>query len=57
VPFDPQSLKLDKDKGVRVRPEHIHEALREYAGIAEHPASKKFPLSVDGKEKLEGFWG
>ena len=28
----------------RIRPEHIHEAVREYAGIAEHPFSKKFPL-------------
>src|SRR5205085_2495327 len=37
VPLDPAGLKTDKDKGIRVRPEHIHEALREYAGIAEHP--------------------
>src|SRR6478672_10140612 len=29
VPLDPKTLKGDKDKGVRVRPEHIHEALRE----------------------------
>ena len=48
---------LDKAKGVRVRPEHVHEALRELAGIAEHPASKKFPLGVPEKERLKGFWG
>jgi hypothetical protein len=57
VPFDPQSLKLDKDKGIRIRPEHVHEALRELAGIADHPASKKFPLGVPDKEKLKGLWG
>jgi hypothetical protein len=57
VPFDPTALKLDKAKGVRVRPEHVHEALRELAGIADHPASKKFPLGVPDKERLKGFWG
>lgn len=57
VPFDPQALKLDKAKGIRVRPEHVHEALREMAGIADHPASKKFPLGVKPEEKLKGFWG
>jgi len=24
VPLDPQTLAIDKDKGIRVRPEHIH---------------------------------
>jgi hypothetical protein len=57
VPVDPATLKLDKDKGIRVRPEHIHESLREYAGIAAHPFSKKFPLGVVAKERLRGFWG
>lgn len=57
VPFDPAKLTLDKEKGVRVRPEHVHEALRELAGIADHPASKKFPLGVPDKERLRGFWG
>lgn len=57
VPFDPKALKLDKDKGVRVRPEHVHEALREFAGIADHPMAKKFPLGVAEKERLVGFWG
>jgi len=57
VPFDPKALKPDKDKGIRVRPEHIHEALREHAGIAGHPLSKKFPLGVAEKEKIAGFWG
>src|SRR5207249_8784721 len=41
LPLDPQTLKLDKDKGIRVRPEHLHQSLRELAGIADHPLSKK----------------
>ena len=57
VPLDPKTLKLDKAKGVRVRPEHVHEALREHAGIADHPLSKKFPLGVADGEKLRGLWG
>src|SRR5205823_8927770 len=32
VPLNPQTLACDKDKGVRVRPEHVHEALRQFAG-------------------------
>jgi hypothetical protein len=56
VPLDPQTLKLEKDKGIRIRPEHIHESLRELAGIAEHPLSKKFPLGLTAKDKLRGFW-
>ena len=57
VPLDPAKLTLDKEKGVRVRPEHVHEALREFAGVAEHPLAKKFPLGVPEKERLRGFWG
>jgi hypothetical protein len=57
VSLNPGTLKLDKDKGIKVRPEHIHESLRELAGIAEHTLSKKFPLGVTEKEKLKAFWG
>jgi hypothetical protein len=57
VPLDPQTLACDKEKGIRVRPEHIHHALREHAGIAEHPLAKKFPLELPEKEKLRGLWG
>src|SRR5580658_10477646 len=46
VPVNPQTLACDKENGVRVRPEHIHESLRQYAGIADHAFSKKFPLGV-----------
>jgi uncharacterized protein (DUF1501 family) len=57
LPVDPKTLKLDKEKGIRVRPEHIHQALREYAGIADHALAKKFPLGVTEKDALKGFWG
>jgi hypothetical protein len=32
-------------------------ALRELAGVADHAFAKQFPLQVDDKEKLQGFWG
>lgn len=57
VPIHPQTLACDLDQGVRVRPEHIHLALREFAGIADHPSSKKFPLGVAENERLQGLWG
>ena len=57
VPLDPATLKPDKEKGARIRPEHLHEALRELAGIADHALSKKFPLGVAAKERLTGLWG
>ncbi len=57
VPIHPQTMALDPDQGVRVRPEHIHEALRAHAGISEHPFSKKFPLEFPVKERLTGLWG
>ena len=53
---NPQTLALD-DKGIRVRPEHIHEALRQFAGIDRHALAKKFPLGVKEPELLRGFWG
>ena len=57
VPMNPKTLALDKEKGIRVRPEHIHEALRQFAGIANHPHAKKFPLGLTEKEQLQGLWG
>jgi hypothetical protein len=55
VPIDPRTLARDREKGIRVRPEHIHAALREFAGIADHPFSAKFPLGVAKNELLQGF--
>ena len=56
VPLDPKTLARS-DQGIRVRPEHIHESLRQLAGIADHPLSKKFPLGVTEKDRLDGLWG
>ena len=56
VPLSAQTLARD-EKGIRVRPEHIHEALRKYAGIADHALAKKFPLGVTEKDRLANFWG
>jgi hypothetical protein len=56
VPVDPATLACDKDRGIRIRPEHIHEALREFAGIAGHPHSQKYPLGLKDAEKLQGLW-
>ncbi len=57
VPLDPKSLATEKDKGIRVRPEHIHAALRDIAGVADHPFSKQFPLKVPKGEALQNLWG
>ena len=57
VPLNPLNLTCDKEKGIRVRPEHIHTALRQFAGITDHPFSKKFPLGVPDREILQGLWG
>ena len=46
-----------KEAGVRVRPEHVHLALRQLAGIADHPLAAKFPLGVPDGEVLRGLWG
>lgn len=57
VPIDPATLATKPDGGIRVRPEHVHQALRELAGIAAHPMSQRFPLGVPEREALKGLWG
>ncbi len=57
VPINPGTLATDESLGIRVRPEHIHAALREFAGISNHSFSRKFPLDIPAGEKLERFWG
>jgi hypothetical protein len=57
VPIDPTTLACKVEKGIRVRPEHLHIALREFAGIADHAMSKQFPLVVPEAERLRGLWG
>jgi hypothetical protein len=55
IPLDPQSLAASPENGVRIRPEHIHQSLREFAGIDTHDFSKKFPLKVPEAERLNGL--
>lgn len=57
VPIGPQTLDLDAEHGIRVRPEHIHAALRQFAGIETHPFSERFPLDVPDDELFERFFG
>jgi len=56
VPVIPETLALDAEKGIRMRPEHIHTELRQLAGIADHPMSKRFPLGVAEKDRLKSLW-
>jgi hypothetical protein len=56
-PIDTNTLSPAADTGIRVRPEHIHLALRELAGIADHPFAKQFAFKVKDEEKLSGLWG
>ncbi|MDG2214269.1 MAG: DUF1501 domain-containing protein, partial [Verrucomicrobiota bacterium] len=54
---NPKSLANDREKGIRVRPEHIHKALREFSGIDKHKYSNQFPLKVSDKDRLQGLFG
>lgn len=56
VPINAQTLATDKDQGIRVRPEHIHQALREFAGIQDHAFNQQFVLGVPPAERLQNFW-
>lgn len=56
VPLNPATLTQDSEKGIRIRPEHIHTALRHFAGISEHDASQQFPLNVPEEENLGRLW-
>ena len=57
VPVNTSTLACNRDSGIKIRPEHIHTALREFAGIATHPMSKQFPLGVADKDRLQNLWG
>ena len=56
VPVNPKTLSADKEHGTRVRPEHIHTALREFAGIDGHQFSEQFSLKVAEEERLHGLF-
>ncbi len=59
IPINPKTLASEPDakRGLRVRPEHLHLALRELAGIARHSYSEKYPLVIPENERLHGLWG
>jgi hypothetical protein len=57
VPIAPQTMAIDSQQGIRARPEHIHQALRELAGIADHEYCDQFPLGVKAEERFQGLWG
>lgn len=57
LPFNPQTLQIDRDHGKRIRPEHIHQSLRDLAAISDHPLARRFPLGVPEGERLRGLWG
>jgi uncharacterized protein (DUF1501 family) len=44
--IDPSTLQVS-DSGIRLRPEHLHHALRDHAGVADSPAAAKYPLLGD----------
>jgi len=59
IPIDPKTLMTATDPkvGLRVRPEHLHLALRELAGVAGHPFCAKYPLVIPEPDRLFGMWG
>ena len=57
VPFNAERLVPDAVGGIRIRPEHLHQSLRELAGIVDHPHSAAFPLGIKNTERLIGLWG
>ena len=56
TPINAKTLSPDPDSKFRIRPEHIHIALRELAGIDQHTLTQKFPFQVKDDEKLNGLW-
>ncbi|PHS11198.1 MAG: hypothetical protein COA78_10295 [Blastopirellula sp.] len=52
IPINPATLKTDSENGIRVRPEHIHTALRELAQIDDHDFSLQFPFVIPEEEHL-----
>jgi hypothetical protein len=56
VPIDPQTMATNLQQGIRARPEHIHQALRELAGVSDHEYCDQFPLGVKSDERFQRFW-
>jgi len=56
IPVNPQTLMVDSEHGIRIRPEQIHRSLRQFAGIDDHSFSKRFPLEIPKGEELVSFF-
>jgi hypothetical protein len=56
LPVNAATLAIDNVAGIRIRPEHIHQALREFANVQDHAFSQRFPLDVPANEKLQNLW-
>ncbi len=56
ISVDPRTLSIDEERGLRIRPEHIHVALREFAGIDDHAFASQFPLTIPSPERLRGLF-
>jgi uncharacterized protein (DUF1501 family) len=57
VRINPQTLTLQPTDGLLLRPEHMHHALRQFAGIDQHPFSLRFPLGIAAEQQLQNLWG
>ena len=57
VRINPQTLTLQPTDGLQLRPEHMHHALRQFAGIDQHPFSLRFPLGIAAEQQLQNLWG
>ncbi|MBA2662567.1 MAG: DUF1501 domain-containing protein [Bradymonadaceae bacterium] len=54
---NPDTLALDAGAGgIHIRPEHLHQALRTYAGIEDHALAARFPLNLAAAERLNTLW-
>lgn len=52
---DPTSLELSDD-GIRIRPEHVHQPLRELVGVADSASADEFDLGVPAEERLTNLF-
>ena len=54
--IDPIHLQASAT-GIKIKPQHIHAALRDLVGISQHEYAQRFPLNVPDHEVLAGLWG
>ncbi len=46
IPINPVTLQADSVKGVTMKPEHVHKALRKYLGIDTAAVTQQFPFTT-----------